>query len=231
MHLFYLPELRPQIKSCILSEEESKHACRVLRLKMGDEIELLDGIGGRYVAEIKDDNPKRCVVDILSVEVSTIPKYEIHIAIAPTKNMDRIEWFVEKATELGATKITFLKCDRSERKAINLERIEKIAMAAMKQSKRTFLPIIEPLVTFSNFVETNNNGVMAHCENDEKESIVSFVKPTNLPVLIGPEGDFTKDEILLAKKYGYKFVTLGETRLRTETAGLYAVMLLKNALE
>lgn len=231
MHLFYLPELRPQIKSCILSEEESKHACRVLRLKMGDEIELLDGIGGRYVAEIKDDNPKRCVVDILSVEVSTIPKYEIHIAIAPTKNMDRIEWFVEKATELGATKITFLKCDRSERKAINLERIEKIAIAAMKQSKRTFLPIIEPLVTFSNFVETNNNGVMAHCENDEKESIVSFVKPTNLPVLIGPEGDFTKDEILLAKKYSYKFVTLGETRLRTETAGLYAVMLLKNALE
>lgn len=231
MHLFYLPELVPSTKSCLLSEEESKHACRVLRLKVGDKVELLDGKGGIYSAEINDDNPKRCELIIRNVVVESLPSYEIHIAIAPTKNMDRIEWFVEKATELGITKISFLKCDRSERKVLNLERIEKILVAAMKQSKRTFLPVLEPLVTFSSFVETNKNGVMAHCEEDMKESIISFIEPVNFPVLIGPEGDFTKDEIQLAKKYGYAFITLGETRLRTETAGLYAVMLLKNALE
>jgi 16S rRNA (uracil1498-N3)-methyltransferase len=172
MHLFYLPELVPSTKSCLLSEEESKHACRVLRMKVGDKVELLDGKGGIYSAEINDDNPKRCELIIRNVVVESLPSYEIHIAIAPTKNMDRIEWFVEKATELGVTKISFLKCDRSERKVLNLERIEKIVVAAMKQSKRTFLPVLEPLVTFSSFVDTHKNGVMAHCEEDVKESAI-----------------------------------------------------------
>jgi 16S rRNA (uracil1498-N3)-methyltransferase len=191
----------------------------------------LDGKGGIYSAEINDDNPKRCRLEILSVSIEPPSDYEIHIAIAPTKNMDRIEWFVEKATELGITRISFVKCDRSERKVLNLERIEKIVVAAMKQSKRTYLPTIEPLVTFSSFIEKHKDGALAHCETDAKEPLVAHLRPVNFPVLIGPEGDFSKEEIFLAKENGYQFITLGKTRLRTETAGLYAVTLLKNALE
>ena len=222
MHLFYVPELTPTTKSIYLSEDESKHACRVLRLKMNDEVSLLDGVGGVYSARIEEDNPKKCRLQIISVTKEIKPKHEVHIAIAPTKNMDRIEWFVEKATEIGMTELTLLICDHSERKIVKTERLEKILISAMKQSKRTFIPKLNAVITFSEFMKQHTQGALAHCEEGEKKSLQTVCQASNYPILIGPEGDFSSKEIAAAKTNGFDFVVLGNTRLRTETAGLYA---------
>jgi 16S rRNA (uracil1498-N3)-methyltransferase len=222
MHLFYVPELTPTTKSIYLSEDESKHACRVLRLKMNDEVSLLDGVGGVYHARIEEDNPKKCLLQIITVTQETQPAHEVHIAIAPTKNMDRIEWFVEKATEIGMTELTLIICDHSERKIVKTERLEKILISAMKQSKRTFIPKLNAVVTFSEFMKQHTQGALAHCEEGEKKSLQTVYKASNYPILIGPEGDFSSKEIAAAKTNGFDFVVLGNTRLRTETAGLYA---------
>ena len=222
MHLFYVPELTPTTKSICLSEDESKHACRVLRLKINDEVSLLDGAGGVYSARIEEDNPKKCLLQILSVTQEIKPTHEVHIAIAPTKNMDRIEWFVEKATEIGMTELTLIICDHSERKIVKTERLEKILISAMKQSKRTFIPKLNPIITFSEFIKEHTQGALAHCEEGDKKTLQSVFQATNYPILIGPEGDFSSKEIVVAKSKGFDFITLGNTRLRTETAGLYA---------
>ncbi len=222
MHLFYVPELTPTTKSIYLSEDESKHACRVLRLKMNDEVSLLDGVGGVYHARIEEDNPKKCLLQIIAVTQEPKPTHEVHIAIAPTKNMDRIEWFVEKATEIGITELTLLICDHSERKVVKTERLEKILISAMKQSKRTFIPKLNAVVTFSEFMKQHTQGALAHCEEGEKKSLQTLYQASNYPILIGPEGDFSTKEIAAAKTNGFDFVVLGNTRLRTETAGLYA---------
>ena len=222
MHLFYVPELTPTTKSIYLSEDESKHACRVLRLKMNDEVSLLDGIGGVYHARIEEDNPKKCLLQIIAVTHDTKPTHEVHIAIAPTKNMDRIEWFVEKATEIGMTELTLLICDHSERKIVKTERLEKILISAMKQSKRTFIPKLNAVITFSEFMKQHTQGALAHCEEGDKKSLQTVCQASNYPILIGPEGDFSSKEIASAKTNGFDFVVLGNTRLRTETAGLYA---------
>ena len=222
MYLFYVPELSPTTKSIYLSEDESKHACRVLRLKMNDEVSLLDGVGGVYHARIEEDNPKKCLLQIIAVTQEIKPSHEVHIAIAPTKNMDRIEWFVEKATEIGMTELTLLICDHSERKIVKTERLEKILISAMKQSKRTFIPKLNAVVTFSEFMKQHTQGALAHCEEGEKKSLPTVYKASNYPILIGPEGDFSTKEIAAAKTNGFDFVVLGNTRLRTETAGLYA---------
>ena len=222
MHLFYVLELTPTTKSIYLSEDESKHACRVLRLKINDEVSLLDGAGGVYSARIEEDNPKKCLLQILSVTQEIKPTHEVHIAIAPTKNMDRIEWFVEKATEIGMTELTLIICDHSERKIVKTERLEKILISAMKQSKRTFIPKLNPIITFSEFIKEHTQGALAHCEEGDKKTLQSVFQATNYPILIGPEGDFSSKEIVVAKSKGFDFITLGNTRLRTETAGLYA---------
>ena len=222
MHLFYVPELTPTTKSIYLSEDESKHACRVLRLKMNDEVSLLDGVGGVYHARIEEDNPKKCLLQIIAVTHDTKPTHEVHIAIAPTKNMDRIEWFVEKATEIGMTELTLLICDHSERKIVKTERLEKILISAMKQSKRTFIPKLNAVITFSEFMKQHTQGALAHCEEGDKKSLQTVCQASNYPILIGPEGDFSSKEIASAKTNGFDFVVLGNTRLRTETAGLYA---------
>jgi 16S rRNA (uracil1498-N3)-methyltransferase len=222
MHLFYVPELTPTTKSIYLSEDESKHACRVLRLKMNDEVSLLDGVGGVYHARIEEDNPKKCMLQIIAVTHEPKPTHEVHIAIAPTKNMDRIEWFVEKATEIGMTELTLLICDHSERKVVKTERLEKILISAMKQSKRTFIPKLNAVVTFSEFMKQHTQGALAHCEEGEKKTLQTVYQASNYPILIGPEGDFSTKEIAAAKTNGFDFVVLGNTRLRTETAGLYA---------
>ncbi len=222
MHLFYVPELTSTTKSIYLSEDESKHACRVLRLKMNDEVSLLDGVGGVYHARIEEDNPKKCLLQIIAVTHDTKPTHEVHIAIAPTKNMDRIEWFVEKATEIGMTELTLLICDHSERKIVKTERLEKILISAMKQSKRTFIPKLNAVITFSEFMKQHTQGALAHCEEGEKKSLQTVCQASNYPILIGPEGDFSSKEIASAKTNGFDFVVLGNTRLRTETAGLYA---------
>ncbi len=224
MHSFYDAHITTDIKEYILSEDESKHACRVMRLKEGDEILLLNGNGASLTAVITEANSKKCRVRITNVKQDKLPSHSIHIAIAPTKNNDRIEWFLEKATEIGITEVTLLLCTNNERKQTKEERFEKILIAAMKQSQRTFLPKLNALTPIKAFISEHPTGLIAYCGEIEKHSIRTDFKSTNCPILIGPEGDFTPSEVEQALKSGYKTITLGENRLRTETAGLVACM-------
>lgn len=219
MSIFFAPSLQEAHTHYQLSEEESKHCNRVLRLKEGARIELVNGIGLHAVAVLKDAHPKRSLLEIESI-VQHAPTPTLHIAIAPTKNMDRIEWFLEKSTELGLSKLTFLVCDHNERKHVNMDRLEKIAVAAMKQSKRFYLPQIEPLEPFADFVKKHPRAYFGHCAEGSKIPLKNL--KTEYPFLIGPEGDFSSQEIELALKSGYQAVHMSEFRLRTETAALLA---------
>lgn len=231
MHLFYDPSITENATFHLLSEEESKHACKVLRLKNGDQIAILNGKGIECFGTIIEDHPKHCKVEISSKTIEERDTHELHIAIAPTKIIDRIEWFLEKATEIGITEITPLICSNSERKQIKEERLEKILIAAMKQSKRLFLPILHPLVDFNTFIKNNPKGLIAHCYDAPKKTMEEVFQTSNSPVLIGPEGDFSLQEVEKALQSGYKTITLGKNRLRTETAGLYAVMQAKMIID
>ena len=222
MRLFYDSHIELDSETHQLSEEESKHIVRVLRMKEGDQLAIVNGKGGYFETEISMAHPKRCTVSILKAEQSEPLKHELHIALGPTKLMDRIEWFVEKATEIGITEISFISGKNSERVKMKPERILKKAISAMKQSKRRFLPKINELVSVTEFIKEHPNGLIAHCEEGEKSTILDSFEPRNCPILIGPEGDFTPNEIELALQNGYKTITLGENRLRTETAALYA---------
>jgi 16S rRNA (uracil1498-N3)-methyltransferase len=224
MRLFYDPHIKIGDKTHTLSEDESKHIIRVLRLKMGEQIGLLDGLGSLFTCELVSDNAKRCEVKIINIETQEHPKHTIHVAIAPTKLNERMEWFVEKATEIGVTNITFINCKNSERVKLNLDRLLKKAISAMKQSNRTFLPNINGLIEFDEFIRTHKNGLIAHCYHEQKSEFESVFELQNCPIVIGPEGDFTMQEIEFAEKNGFKTISLGENRLRTETAGLYACM-------
>jgi len=184
----------------------------------------LDGKGGGYVAEITAANPKKCSLSIIRY-VFHPPTTTVHLAVAPTKNMDRMEWLVEKATELGCTHISFLQTKRTERSSINMDRLTKIAVAAMKQSKRTYLPQLDAPIPFVEFVQTFPGGWMAHCLDHEKRHELNG--SVERRILIGPEGDFTEEEIATALSKGYKAISLGEARLRNETAALKAVMMLE----
>ncbi|MDG1334185.1 MAG: 16S rRNA (uracil(1498)-N(3))-methyltransferase [Crocinitomicaceae bacterium] len=222
MRLFYDSHIELGAETHQLSEEESKHIVRVLRMNEGDQLAIVNGKGGYFETEISMAHPKRCAVSILKSEQSEPLEHELHIALGPTKLMDRIEWFVEKATEIGITEISFISGKNSERVKMKPERIQKKAISAMKQSKRRFLPKINSLVSVSEFIKEHPNGLIAHCEEGEKSTILDSFQVINCPILIGPEGDFTSDEISLALENGYKTITLGENRLRTETAALYA---------
>ena len=224
MHLFYDSSIDNSSKTHQLSEEESGHACRVLRLRQGDEIMLLNGKGDTFIAVISDAHPKRCQVEIIKKQTAEPNNLSIHIAIAPTKNMERLEWFFEKSTELGITEITLLDCRNSERRTVKTDRLDKILVSAMKQSQRKFIPKLNGLISFKEFIQTHPNGLIAHCYPGEKSTISGVFQKVNCPILIGPEGDFSLEEVELALKNGYKVVHLGENRLRTETAGLYACM-------
>lgn len=226
MHQFYFPDLNaPQLQ---LSEEESKHAVRVLRLQPGDEVELADGRGTKARAVVADNHPKRCVLDVLSHTAhGTGRNFTLHLAVAPTKNSDRIEWLVEKATELGIDAITLLDCEHSERSSFRTDRLEKIAVAAMKQSQQAWMPVISGPVRFTDFIGQIAEGTscfIAHCANESERTPLSKAAKagSNVAILIGPEGDFSAEEIEAALKAGAKPVSLGNTRLRTETAALTA---------
>lgn len=224
MHLFYTPDIHTD--SYVLSEEESRHCTRVLRLQQGDTVYLVDGLGGLYTAIIQDANQKKCLLQIIckQQEYNKLP-YVSHIAVAPTKNMDRLEWFVEKAVEIGISEITFLLCEHSERRQLRLDRLEKIAVSAMKQSQKGYLPLLHNLTPFRQFVQRCNpeHTFIAHLEEDATKSIKDYYKPGKPHcILIGPEGDFSQQEIELAYKAGIRPVTLGSSRLRTETAALVA---------
>ncbi len=221
--IFYTPNISVNHE---LPEEEAKHAIRVLRLSEGSEVLLIDGKGYFYKALIEQANPKHCTVSIIERwPQPSLWNFRLHIAIAPTKNMDRIEWFCEKATEIGIDEISFLNCRYSERREIKTSRIDKILVSAIKQSQKAILPKISNILPFKNFVTQSFKGrkFIAHCEEGEKHLLKQLYKPhEEALVLIGPEGDFSAEEIQLALHHGFEPVSLGNSRLRTETAALVA---------
>lgn len=223
MQQFYTPDIDADIKTHAFNENESKHIARVLRKKSGDTIRLTNGKGLILYGILEVTSPKHCSITITSTEFVNTPETYVHMAVAPTKNMDRFEWFLEKATELGVQRITPILCDRSERKQLKTERCEKIIEAALKQSLRAHKPILDPLTFLKDFNTNASICCIAHCENTDKEKLQRVVsQQSNVCILIGPEGDFSNKEITWAKELGIKAVDLGNARLRTETAALVA---------
>lgn len=225
MQLFYNPDIDETTESFSFDKEESRHIIKVLRKKDSDILHVTNGLGLLFETEITLASDNKCTVQVLSVKKADSPKFRLHLAVAPTKMNDRFEWFLEKATEIGIQEITPIFCDRSERKAINPERFEKIILSAMKQSNETFLPKLNPAVSFKEFIKQKNEGLnlIAHCEETDKKSLKEILKPNeNVTMLIGPEGDFSEKEIALALENKFQPVTLGNTRLRTETAAIVA---------
>ena len=249
MQLFYCPDITPA-GYCTLDAEESRHAVRVLRLRNGDEINVTDGRGALYRCQIIDANEKACSLTPL-VSPASLPseppllksegemdssltgkgaEVRLHLAVAPTKNPSRMEWLVEKAVEIGVGEITLLNCDHSERTFLKTDRLEKLAISAMKQSLHTLLPTINPATKLRDLLTTDHwplatQKLIAHCEaNKPRTPIANVLTPdVDTVVLIGPEGDFSDEEIAIALEHGFQPVSLGPSRLRTETAALYAI--------
>lgn len=226
--MFYTPDILPHDKTYVLSEEESKHAIRVLRLSEGQPIQLVDGRGGFYVGVIVDAHPKRTAIAIEAFKSEHGKRpYYLHIAVAPTKNIDRIEWFLEKATEVGIDEITPIICEHSERKEVKSERLNKVMVAAMKQSLKAYLPKLNEAVKLTDFLgkDTESQRFIAHCAEGEKSYLSDRIDTEGrYLILIGPEGDFSASEIDTASAAGYSSITLGSSRLRTETAALVACL-------
>lgn len=228
MQLFYIPDVNKEMAS--MSPEESHHCIKVLRMTKGADISFVDGRGGMYQGEIVVADHKNCKVSISNY----MPEYEsryyrLHIAIAPTKNLERLEWFAEKAVEIGVDEITPIICFHSERKKIREDRLLKIMISAMKQSVKAKLPELHPLINFKEFVENDFNAdkFIAHCQEDNKEELLLIpARGDNSLVLIGPEGDFDDSEIKTAIENGFIPVNLGSSRLRTETAGVAAAQIM-----
>ena len=223
MQLFYIEHPENEI---LLSAEESKHATKVLRKKEGDILNFTDGKGGFYKAEITVADTRKCRLQVVSSEQKEKEhNYHLHIAIAPTKNMDRYEWFLEKATEIGIDEITPIICEHSERKALKTERCTRILLSAMKQSLKFHLPKLNEASTLKDFLKQDfeGNKYIAHCEEGNKTELREEKKAEKTIILIGPEGDFSPNELEIALQNNYKAVSLGTSRLRTETAGLVAV--------
>lgn len=246
IRFFYVPDAA---RSNQLPEDEAQHCVRVLRLQIGDEIMLMDGAGTFYKAEIVNVQSKKCFYQI--TEEQHQPKEWsgwLHLAMAPTKNMDRIEWFAEKATEIGFDELSFLNCKNSERKVVKNERIEKIIISAVKQSRKSCKPVLNEMVDFKSFMEATRSyeqKFIAHCYderdidggvsdgeeknmNEDKPFLYDVMKEAKQTlILIGPEGDFSIEEVRLAQKYGFVPISLGKSRLRTETAALVAVQMMQ----
>ena len=225
MQLFYNPNIDETTENFSFDKEESKHIIKVLRKKDTDILYVTNGFGYLFETEITLASDNKCTVKIISSTKKAPSKVHLHLAVAPTKMNDRYEWFLEKATEIGVQEITPIICDHSERKVVNQERFEKIILTAMKQSNELYLPKLNNAITFKEFVKQKNEGLqlIAHCEEADKKSLKSVLKPNeNITLLIGPEGDFSKKEIALAIESEFIPVTLGTTRLRTETAAIVA---------
>lgn len=222
MQLFYVREITGN--EIVLDESESKHAIRVLRLNAGDKVQVVDGAGGFYTAEITGPHPKKCKLIVLDARKDFGRRsFRLHIGIAPTKNNDRFEWFLEKATEIGIDEITPLLCEHSERKTIKPDRLEKILISAMKQSVKYWLPKLNPLIPLNEFLQINDGSqkFIAHCNEGEKAHLKDEIKKgKNVTLLIGPEGDFSLNEVEQARAAGFREISLGSSRLRTETAGV-----------
>jgi 16S rRNA (uracil1498-N3)-methyltransferase len=225
MQLFYTPDIKNDYYT--FSKEESRHCIKVLRKKNGDQINLTDGKGNLFIAQIFDANPKSCKLEIIDIKKEyQKSSYYTHIAIAPTKNIDRLEWFLEKATEIGVNEITPIICQRSERKTIKKERLNKIIIAAIKQSARAYIPKLNPAISLNEFTSiehSQKNKFIANCFDQKRKALNDFkLKNCSSLILIGPEGDFSKQEVTKAQQKGFISVSLGNSRLRTETAGIAA---------
>lgn len=227
MQLFYHPNISEATREKAFDKEESRHIVKVLRMKRGDTFAITNGRGSIFTAEILSADPKCCTVTIHSEKKYPPLPYRLHLAVAPTKLNDRYKWFLEKATEIGISEITPIICHHSERKVIKPERYEKIIQSAIKQSLKAYLPVLNEAVSFKDFLDaekpSKNLKYIAHCEPTERKSFKSVLPPNeDVTLLIGPEGDFSSEEIERAKAYGYLPVSLGHSRLRTETAAIVA---------
>jgi 16S rRNA (uracil1498-N3)-methyltransferase len=226
MQLFYNQDINTSSDQISFTKEESRHIVKVLRKNIGDTLKITDGMGKLFSAEVTRASDKKCIATIKNWDEK--PKtwnYHLHIAIAPTKLNDRYEWFLEKATEIGIDEITPVLCDHSERRQLKTERMEKVIISAMKQSLKFNKPVLNSPLKFKEFIKKNDwdLGLMAHCEDGIKNPLSTHLPfPQKIMILIGPEGDFSIDEINQALEQGIKPITLGESRLRTETAGIVA---------
>lgn len=225
MQLFYNPSINETLTTFDFNKEESKHIIKVLRKKESDILHVTNGLGFIFKTEIKVVSDTKCSVIIISHEKQDRKKFHIHLAVAPTKMNERFEWFLEKATEIGIHEITPIRCDHSERKIINTDRFHKILESAMKQSLHFYLPILNQPTSFKEFIQNNRADQLfiAHCERTSKKTLKTELKTnTSVTILIGPEGDFSTKEIQQAISANYIPVSLGTTRLRTETAAIVA---------
>lgn len=225
MQLFYNPTINDIQTSFVFDKEESRHIIKVLRKKESDILHVTNGLGFLFTTEITSASDNRCTIKINSFEKQEAPKFHLHLAVAPTKMNERFEWFLEKATEIGIQEITPIICEKSERKIIKTNRFQKILESAMKQSLHYYLPKLNEPIAFKDFVKTQKSGQLfiAHCEETDKKTLKNELKINqNVIVLIGPEGDFSVKEIQLAIEHNFIPVSLGATRLRTETAAIVA---------
>jgi 16S rRNA (uracil1498-N3)-methyltransferase len=225
MQLFYNPNIDESQASFVFDKEESKHIIKVLRKKESDILHVTNGLGFLFTTEITIASDNKCTVKIVSFEKQEVPKFRLHLAVAPTKMNERYEWFLEKATEIGIQEITPIICDHSERKVIKTDRFQKILESAMKQSLHYYLPRLNEPTAFKDFIKTPKSGQLfiAHCEETDKKSLKNELKANeDVTILIGPEGDFSVKEIELALDNNFIPVSLGTTRLRTETAAIVA---------
>jgi 16S rRNA (uracil1498-N3)-methyltransferase len=228
---FYTEPISPSDNIVVLNEENSKHIVQVLRMQNGKQIKLTDGFGNIFLAEITDAHKKKCTVKIVERTEQKAPSNKICVAVSPVKNNSRLEWFLEKATEIGVSEIVLLMCERTEKQNIRLDRMKGILISAMLQSQQAWLPILEEPKKYEKFIKEvkTENKFIAHCEEDKKTSLketTTIKQLNNSTIIIGPEGDFTPQEIALALENNFTPVALGNTRLRTETAALVAATLL-----
>ncbi|MHC5354485.1 16S rRNA (uracil(1498)-N(3))-methyltransferase [Myroides sp. LJL115] len=227
MQLFYSPDINQDQDTFTFDKEESKHIVRVLRKKSGDILHVSDGKGTLFTTQITLESDKKCVTKIIDFRKDPLTKHHIHIAVAPTKMNERYEWFLEKATEIGVNEITPIICEHSERKIVKMERFEKIVQSAMKQSLQNYLPKLNEPISLKDFLNQEFSGdlYIAHCEEDKEKTLLknAITPDKNYLLLIGPEGDFSTKEIKQAIEKGFTPVSLGHTRLRTETAAVVGV--------
>ena len=225
MQLFYAHKI--DTSKAFLDQEETRHCTKTLRKNIDDIISFTDGCGGMYEGKIVDFNKKSCTLEIIkTIETTDKRNFKLHLAIAPTKNINRLEWFLEKTTELGIDEVTFLLCQRSERKKIRLDRLEKVVLSAAKQSLKSIFPKVNDLIKYKDFIPQTKaefKGI-AHCNIDNLPHLKNALNPevNEVLLLIGPEGDFSEEEVALATKHGFEEIGLGKSRLRTETAGIVA---------
>ena len=231
---FYTETITSSQNTILLNEENSRHIVQVLRMLEGRQINLTDGLGNIYTAEIVEAHKKKCTVKIIDTLKQIAPVKKVCIALSPIKNSSRFEWFLEKATEIGVTEIAPLLCERTEKQHLKFGRLHGILVSAMLQSQRAWLPILSEPINFEKFLKenTSTNKFIAHCDEQDKISLKEIIGQSTTQlnkqsrILIGPEGDFTKDEIAIALQNNFTPVALGNTRLRTETAALVAATLL-----